>query len=223
MRTLRKSAVLEYVDNINDKQAFDQYVDLWIDRQLWDIEARRYVKYKRDLKHKIKDYKSLLTVREYQENFLFNKIAISENDVLDYYNSHTREFTTTEPSAYVDIYTCPTQSESNDVIASLTSSSPLAVSSKSLLVIKGTCVDPLDRAIFGKKDTGLLGPIKDQNNYYIAFIHEYYHENTLLRVEHVRNDIIQKLQMTERINLKQEKLKELKDRINVKIFKDSDR
>jgi hypothetical protein len=44
----------------------------------------------------------------------------------------------------------------------------------------------------------------------------------LLRVEHVREDIIQRLQITEYMNALQLKEKELKERINVKIFKNTD-
>jgi len=61
------------------------------------------------------------------------------------------------------------------------------------------------------------------NQYFIVSIIENYPENSLLRVEHVRDDIIQKLQMTARSNALLQKQKELKDHINVKIFKTSDR
>ena len=222
-RRLHTSEVVGALGDSYSPQSQEQFVEQWINRQLWEIEANKHIRLEPELQTKVDQYKSSLLVRQYQENFVLNRIMIQESDVIEYYNKHHGEFTTHKPAAFVEIYTAPSLGAANDVLTSLKKTERPTIPAQIKLVKKDDCVDPVDKAIFSKSTKSIVGPIAYMNQYFIVSIIENYPENSLLRVEHVRDDIIQKLQTTARSNALLQKQKELKDHINVKIFKTSDR
>ena len=222
-RRLHVSDVSGALGESSSGQTREQFIEQWIERQLWDIEAKKHVRLNSELRVMIDKYKSSLLIREFQEEHILNKIMVHESDVLKYYNEHQGEFITPIPAAFIEIYTSSSLDMANSVVASLKKNERPALTSQIKLVKKGDCVEPLENAIFFKKGEKIIGPLSYLNQYFVLSVIEYYRENSLLRVEHVRDDIIQKLQMTARSNALLQKQKELKDHINVKIFKTSDR
>ncbi|MCF7832053.1 MAG: hypothetical protein K9N05_00570 [Candidatus Marinimicrobia bacterium] len=199
------------------------FIEQWVDRQLWYIEAKKNVRMNDHLRSQVKEYRSSLIVREFQEQKVFNKIMIVENEVLDYYDKHHEEFISHQQSAFIEIYSTLSREAASGVLTAVKNSERPLVPAQLKLVHKGGCVEPLDKAIFANNTKSPLGPIFHAGKYYVISIIQYYPENSLLHVEHVRDDIIQKLQVAARANALQKKQKELKDHINVKIFKTSDR
>ncbi len=222
-RRLHTSEVNRVLGESFSSQSRDQFVEQWVNQQLWDIEAKKHVRLNPELRAMVDQYQSSLLIRQFQENHILNKIMIHESDVLEYYNEHRDEFTTHKPTAFVEIYTTPSLDAANDVFNSLKKTARPTIPAQLKLVQKDDCVDPVDKAIFSNNKRTVVGPIAYFNQYFIVSIIEYYPENSLLRVEHVRDDIIQKLQIIARSNTLLQKQKELKDNINVKIFKTSDR
>lgn len=196
----------------------EEFIDQWVNGRLWSIEARRHIRPDRSIRSRIGEFRSTLLVRKYQESFLFNKIMIGENDVLEYYKNHKEEFTTRKPAAYIEVYSADSRQLAEDIRNLLKKNERPASSAYVKLVYPGDCIGPLDQGIFQLKSPGVVGPVLHEKVYYVAWIIDFYPNNSLLRVEHVRDDIIQKLHMSERTKALQEKQKELKDRINVKIF-----
>ena len=218
-RRLRTSDVNKVIGEMSAQENREQFVERWIDRQLWQIEAKKYVRINSELRDKIDEYESSLLVREFQEIYVYNNIMIGENDVLKYYEEHQREFFTESVAAFVEIYKTPSRDGANEVLADLIKKERPSAPIQIKLVYKGDCVEPIDKALFSNNRKNIMGPIAHAGQYYVLSVIEYYPGNSLLRVEHVRDDIIQKLQMTARSNAFQQKQKELKDHINVKIFK----
>ncbi|MCD6446571.1 MAG: peptidyl-prolyl cis-trans isomerase [Candidatus Marinimicrobia bacterium] len=222
-RCLRTSDINGAVGETSAPQEREQFIGRWIDRQLWQIEAKKHVRINSELRGQIDEYKSSLLVREFQEIYVYNNIMVDESHVLKYYEEHQREFFTESPAAFVEIYKTPSRDGANEVLADLIKTELPSVPIQIKLVYRGDCVEPLDKALFSKNRKNIMGPISHAGQYYVLSIIEYYPGNSLLRVEHVRDDIIQKLQMTARSSAFQQKQKELRDHINVKIFKTSDR
>jgi len=222
-RLLRTSDINKSLGEFSSNQSRGQFIEHWIDRQLWDIEASKHVRINSELRVQLGEYQSSLIIREYQDNFVLNKIMVHESDVLKYYNEHQGEFITPNDAAFLEIFTTLSRETANNVLASLKKTERPAVPAQIKLVDKGCCVEPIDKAVFSKERKSIIGPIFHSGQYFVLSIIEYYPENSLLRVEHVRDDIIQKLQMADRSSALQQKQKELKDHINVKIFKTSDR
>jgi len=222
-RLLRTSDINKLLGESSSKQSRDQFIEHWVDRQLWDIEAKKHVRINSDLRTQLEEYQSSLIIREYQESFVLNKIMVHESDVLKYYNEHQGEFITPNAAAFLEIYTTPSREVANQILVSLKKIERPTVPGQIKLVDKGCCIEPIDKAVFSKERKSIIGPIFHSDQYFVLSVIEYYPENSLLRVEHVRDDIIQKLQMAERSSALQQKQKELKDHINVKIFKTSDR
>ena len=222
-RRLHVSDINESLGGSYSKQSRDQFIEHWVDRQLWDIEAKKHVRITSAIRDKLEEYRTSLIVRDYQENFVLNKIMVHESDVVKYYKEHQSEFITPNPAAFLEIYTTLSVDAANEILSSLKKTERPAVSPQIELVNKGSCIEPIDKAVFGKDRTNLIGPLFHSGQYFVLSIIEYYPRNSLLRVEHVRDDIIQKLQIAARSSALQEKQKELKEHINVKIFKTSDR
>ncbi len=208
--------------NISPQQQSD-YVDRWVSDQLWMIEAKKHQSLNSTLKKKINEYKTLLLVREYQENYIFDKIMISENDVVDYYENNQDRFHSDEKSAYIRVFSTSDKKEADLILSKLKNKEEPLIRGQYKLVYPGTCVDALDNKIFSRNNYDLIGPVSHDGMYYVVSVIYRYAANSLLRVEHVREDIIQKLRMNEYISVLQNKEKELKERINVKIFKNTGR
>ncbi|MEA2077422.1 MAG: hypothetical protein U9O95_05330 [Candidatus Marinimicrobia bacterium] len=222
LRYLRCSEINQALGENAEPQAREQFIENWIDRQLWDIEAKKHIRTDRVLRQQINDYRSSLLVNKYRERFILNKIMIGENDVLKYYDEHKTEFVAIESAAFIGLYVCSGKSAADDVLSALNNSETPAVPVQLKLVYKNSCVKPLDEKIFSKNARDFIGPVVCGGVFYVVSVLEKYPKNSLLRVEHVRKDIIQKLLMTEYTNVLQQKQKELKDRINVKIIKNTD-
>lgn len=210
------------VENITPQQQSD-YIDRWVSDQLWMIEAKKHQSLNSDLKKKINEYKTLLLIREYQENYIFDKIMISENDVVDYYENNQDRFYSNEKAAYIRVFSTSDKNEADLISSKLKNNEGPLIGGQYKLVYPGTCVDVLDDKIFSRNNDDLIGPVSRDGLYYLVSVIYRYPANSLLRLEHVREDIIQKLRMNEYITALQNKEKELKERINVKIFKNTDR
>lgn len=222
-KKLRVSDVKEVLGSDYLPQQREQFVEDWVNRQLWLIESKRLVRLDREEKPQIRDYRSNLIIRKYQKQYLLNNIMITENDVLQYYEGHRSEFIAETDAAFIELYVCPSNVAAKEVLSSLRSSETPPLSPVIKLVKKNTCVEPIDKALFVEKNkSNLLGPISYGNDYYIVFIIEKYKPGSVFQVEHVRNDIIQRLKITQYSNALQKKQKELKDRLNVKINKNAD-
>ncbi len=199
-------------------QLREQFIDNWVDQQLWFIEAKKIVRLNKEERQQVNDYRSSLIIRKYRDQYLLGSIMITENDVLQYYEDHHSEFITDVDAAFVELYVCRSSDIAKEVISSLESSEQPLLSPNFKLVKKNMCVDPLDRAIFNDKNKQtLIGPVSHNKDHYVVFVIERYKKGSRLRVEHVRDDIIQRLKITRYSNVLQQKQKELKDRINVKI------
>jgi len=222
LRLLRQSDIENVLGNDPDPQQERDYIDRWISKQLWEIEAKKHHSPGRDIKKKVRDYRSSLVIKEYQENTLLNTIVISENDVIDYYENNPTEFQTREKAAVVRVYSLKSKAEAGTLLSKLKNNKDPLIEGYVKLVYPGTCIKSLDEKIFSKNNHDLLGPVESGNVYYVVSVLHRYPANSLLRVEHVRDGIIQKLRMSKYISAKQSKEKELKERINVKIFKNTD-
>ncbi len=221
-RSLHNSDIIQFIGESANPQERERFIANWVDQQLWDIEAKKHVRISNAKRRQLGEYRSTLRVREYKQEHILNKIMISENSVLKYYDEHEGEFTTNKKAAFIELYVCADKGAANDVLSDLKRSETPAIPSQLKLVYKGSCIKPIDEKIFSKKASDHLCTIIHSGIYYVVSVLEKYPENSLLRVEHVRKDIIQKLRMTEYSNVLQQKQKELKDRINVKIIKISD-
>lgn len=221
MRTLRQSDVNENLGANPGQVAVESYIDNWVEQQLWDIAAKKSIRLDRVAKDQIDKYRSSLRVREYREQYLFNNINVNENDVINYYEQHSSEFITQKEAAFIELFACSSESVAKDVLSELKKDQRPALSPRLMLVYKGSLSGPLNSKIFSNNTSGTMGPIEYMGVYYIVTIIEKYPKNSQLKVEHVRRDIIQKLRLTEYSNVLQKKQKELKDRFNVKIFKNT--
>ncbi len=217
-KKLRQSDVKKALGASSDKQAQEAFIESWVTNELWHKEARRHVRNNTEIRRKLSKYKSSLLIRKYQEDFILNKILITENDVLAYYKKNRDEFLARDDAAFIELFILKSKGAANDVVNNLNAKINPGIPSRLKLVYSGDCVSQLDKAIFSKNSKNIIGPIPHNENYYVVNIISKYTINSPLQVEHVRDDIIQKLQIDQHINALQRKQNELKDRYNVKIF-----
>lgn len=222
----RKKLYLSEVEKIlgpsPSSQSFDQLISLWVEEQLWYHDAKRFVKTDKEIQDLVKKYEESLLIRKYQETYLHDQSVITDKDIQDYYQEHLSEFITPRPAAFIELHSLNSKKSADEVIASIKASGYSNTPSKVQLVYKNDYIEDLDNAIFLKSTNTLLGPIKVNDTYYVINILEKYSENSTLALEHVRDDIIQKLRIDAFSKARQKKYKELKDQYNVKIFQNTD-
>lgn len=196
----------------------DAYVEQWVNNEVWFRAAKRSVRLNPALRSQIRDYRRQLIIREYCEQELRGSGIIGENAVLDYYKKHANSFQTPVDAVFVELYACPHSEMAKEIYNTLKRGERPALPPELLLIRSGDCAPAFEKALFGKKSNGLLEPLSVRNHHYVLSAIEYFPKNTQLRVEHVREEIIQKLQIEAQMQRYQEQQKSLKERFNVKIY-----
>ena len=219
---LRQSDIAQDLGHNINPQLEQEYIDRWVADRLWRIEARKRVSLNHSSRKKLYEYKAALLVREYREKYILNNIMVSENDVIDYYEKNQQEFKTQSKAVFLQIYTTNSANEANAVLSRLKKNEDPVIGGQLILAYPGTLIDILDDKVFSRDTDDIIGPISQNGLYYVVSVIHRYAENSMLRVEHVRGDIIQKLRMSKYASAVQNKEKELKEKINVKIFKNTD-
>jgi hypothetical protein len=217
-KKLRQSDIEEALGRSSGKQAQEAFVESWVKHELWLKEAKRHVRNNAKLKDQLSKYKATLIIREYQEKYILGKTLITENDVLAYFEKNRSEFLARDNAAFIELFILDSKEAAVEVVNNLNSKINPGIPSQLKLVYSGECVSPLDNVIFSKSSINIIGPVSHNQNYYVVNIIHKYIKDSPLQVEHVRDDIIQKLQIDEHIKALQKKQNELKDRYNVKIF-----
>ena len=83
-RRLHTSQVNKALGEFSSAQSRDQFIEQWVNRQLWDIEAKKNIRLNSELRTLVDQYESSLLIREFQEDHILNKIMVHESDVLEY-------------------------------------------------------------------------------------------------------------------------------------------
>ncbi len=217
-RVLRLSDLHEAIGKNSSYQQREQFVENWVSRQLWEKEAKKHIRINAKMRRQIREYRRDLLIREYCDRYLRQGIHVSENDVLEYYREHQRAFTTPVRAVFAELYLCKNAESAAEVAQMLKDGETPPVAARRRLLRSGECVEALDKVLFGRNPGALPGPFDINGDYYVVSVRERYEENSLLRVEHVRDEIIQKLTIEAYLDAYQQKQKELKERSNVKIF-----
>jgi hypothetical protein len=217
-KVLRLSDVREAVGAEASSQAKEQYIESWIDRQLWRKEARKHVRLTSSMREQVREYRRELRIREYCDRRIRAGIHISENDVLRYYSGHREDFVTPVAAVSAELYACDNMEAAAEALRTLKNGDIPPVPPDRRLLRSGDCVPVIEKALFSGSSRGLLGPVSAGGHYYVIAVRERYEKDSLLKVEHVRDEIIQKLKIRAYLNAYQQQLKELKERSNVKIF-----
>lgn len=205
-----------------NSQLMDQFISMWVEEQLWYLEAKRYVKNDSKIKDQVETYRQRLLIKKYQDTVLKEQIKITDKDVQDYYKEHLNEFNTHKPAAFIEIYSVASEKEAQDIITTINTSRHPNHASQIKLVYEDDYIFEIDNILFSKSNKKVLGPIKVNDVYFVITVIERYSQNSTLALEHVKNDIIQRLQINAFSNARQKKYKELKDRYNVKFFQNTD-
>lgn len=218
-KVLRLSDMHNEIGKNSTPQEKEQFIDSWINRRLWEKEAKKQIRINSRMRQQLRKYRRKLLVSEYCDRYLRENIYVSENDVLEYYRENEKDFISHEKSVFADLYVCKNADAAAEVLQMLRDRKTPPVQPQRQLLISGECTEKLERALFEKTGSDLLGPLQIREHYYIVSVLERYSANSQIRVEHVRDEIIQKLKIQEYLDAYQQKQKELKERSNVKIFK----
>jgi hypothetical protein len=221
-RKLKLSEVQDVLGSSPDSQLMDQFISMWVEEQFWYLEAKRYVKKDSNMKDQIETYQQRLLIKKYQDTILNEQIKITDKNVQEYYKEHIHEFNTQKPAAFIEIYSVSSEKEALDIITTINTSRHPNHVSQIKLVYKDDYIFEIDNILFSKSNKKVLGPIKVNDVYFVITVIERYSQNSTLALEHVKNDIIQRLQINAFSNARQKKYKELKDRYNVKFFQNTD-
>lgn len=101
--------------NKEDSLYFKQsYVNQWVKTQLYLSKAKENLsKEQMDFEKEIQDYRNSLIIQAYQEELLRQKVSettISEDDIMEYYESNKESFTSTEKSFNLRYFIAPEES-----------------------------------------------------------------------------------------------------------------
>jgi hypothetical protein len=218
---LRLSDIQEALGPEVDREKQSQYIENWIEREILYRHAKKSIRMNPRMRKQIREYRRELIVREYCQQEIRKDISVNENDVLTYYRDNPGEFIISEPGAFVELYISKKKDALDDVADHLRRAQSPPLPARLEFVRRGEYVAPLDQRIFDKSNPSLIGPLKIDDHFYLISIIERYTANSRLRVEHVRDQIIQKQEMQKYMNAYQQKLKDLKEQFNVKIYKAS--
>lgn len=196
----------------------EQYVNNWVNHETWYRYAKKYVRSNRAIRGHLREYRRELIIKEYCDQHIRQHIMITENDVLKYYGDHQNEFIIPVDAVFVEMYTSNNKNAAIDVLNTLKKAQRPVLPPVLELVKKGEYVDPLDKLLFAKNMPIFIGPVLVREKYYVVLVIERYSENSLIQVEHVRGEIIQRLQIEKYLNVYQQTQKDLKEHFNVKIF-----
>ena len=221
MKYLRQSDIDKQLGKDAGPQQQQDYIEHWINKRLWYIEAKKSASLNAEARQLIKEYRSTLLIRQYQEDQFLNNIMITENEVIDYYEKNKARYIAKQDAAFIEIFVCDNKDAAYDIVEKLKNTEKPTYPSRLQLVNRGSCVDALDKKIFSSKPATIIGPIANNSEYFVVSLIDRYPQNSQLKVEHVREDIIQKLRIMKYNSIIQQKEKELKEKINVKIFKNN--
>ncbi len=218
LRVLRLSEVDDVLGVGASRAEKEQYVGNWINREIWYRHAKKHVRSNQTIRGHLREYRRELIIKEYCDQYIRQHIMITENDVLKYYSDHQNEFIISVDAVFVEMYTSNNKNAATDVLNTLKKAQRPALPPAVELVKKGEYVGPLDKLLFAKNTSAFIGPVLVREKYYVVSVIGRYPENSLVRVEHVRGEIIQRLQIEAYLNASQQTQKELKEYFNVKIF-----
>ncbi|MDZ7796444.1 MAG: hypothetical protein U5N56_05095 [Candidatus Marinimicrobia bacterium] len=218
-KVLRLSEMHNEIGKNSTPQEKEQFVDSWINQRLWEKEAKKQIRMNPRMRRQLREYRRQLLVNEYCERYLRENIYVSENDVLEYYRDNEKDFISREKAVFADLYLCNNADAASEVLQMLGDRKTPPVQPQRQLLISGECAEKLEKALFRETGADLLGPLQIREKYYVVSVLERYRANSQLRVEHVRDEIIQRLKIQTYLDAHQKKQKELRKRSNVKIFK----
>lgn len=218
LRFLSQKQITEKLGTRALPEERDAFVEQWVNDEVWFRAAKKSVRPDPAMRSQIRDYRRQLIIRGYCENELRASGIIGENAVLDYYKKHADSFRIPTDAVFVELYACPHSETAKEIYNTLKSGERPALPPELLLIRSGDCAPVFEKALFDKRVNGLIEPLSVRNHYYVLSVIEYFPKNSPLRVEHVREEIIQKLQIEAQIQRYQEQQKVLKERFNVKIY-----
>lgn len=218
---LKLSDINESLGFDYDPQLKDDYINIWVKKHLWLKESQRYIHHNRKINKLVKDYENSLIIQEYQQKYIFDKISITEGDVREYYKQHKQDFKSYDEAAYIQMYKIQSKEEATKLYDNIKNSIHPNIPSEFKLIYKNDCIEEIDNLLFTSKANKHIGPIKVDNYYYVIVVIEKYSKDSILAMEHVRNDIIQMLRATAYVTAIDKKQNELKDQYNVKIIKNT--
>jgi len=222
LKYLRASDIHTALGLYADSEEQWQFIESWINHEIWYRQAKKHVHSNAYIRRQVRDYRRELFIREYSQQEIRQNISVGENDVLSYYQDNPNEFIASKPGAFVEIYIGKNKEVLDDVLDHLRRAERAPLPPRLEYVSRGDFVEALDRRLFPEKNNPqYIGPLKIDNHYYLISVIERYSENSRLRVEHVRDQIIQKLEMQKYMDTYHQKQKDLKERFNVKIYKTS--
>lgn len=211
-----KALVRELGEDAGDEEKA-AFVEQWVDETLWYRAAKKALRPDKRMRRQIKDYRRQLYVNRYQNKTLRQSYHIEENDILEYYKKNTERYRAVEEAVFVALYNCENASIADEIYQMLKDGNSPSVAEYRLLY-KSDCSEPFSARLFTGKNSGPLAPVSVRDRYYVISVLERYNENSLLRMEHVREDIIQKLQIEAYMDAYQKKYNDLKEHVNVKIY-----
>lgn len=218
---LRLSDIHEALGLDPHPQIREDFIDIWVEKHLWLKESQEFVSNSSKIEKLVKEYERSLIIQEYQKKYIFDKISITEAGVWEYYKKHQEHFTTHDKAAYIEIFKLVNEKDADDLLRNLKNSVNPGIPSKFELVYQYDYIEDIDKLLFSSNPAKYIGPVKTDNYYCVIVIIERYSENSILAMEHVRSDIIQKLRASAYVNAINKKQKELKDQYNVKIIKNT--
>lgn len=219
---LKLSDINSAIGHSPDPQLKSDFIDQWVEKQLWLKEAKRYIKPNESMKEKVQEYENLLLIDTYQQKFILENISITESDVRDYYKSNKDKFLSFTDAAYIQIYTLDDIENAEDLLENLKNAIQPNIHSEFKLLYKNEFIPEIDKLLFSSKSGKYIGPVNTNGHFYVIVVIEKYSKDSILAMEHVRMDIIQKLRAMAFVKEIDKKQNELKDQYNVKIIKNTD-
>lgn len=217
LRFLTEKQVLRDVGKEAGEEAQDAYIEQWVDENLWLRAARNTIRPNAAIRRQVKDYRRRILVNEYLERELRKDFLIGENDILEYYQREQETYRAKDEAVFIALYNCKGAETANEIFRELKAGNRPSAA-EHLLLYQNECNEAFRNHLFGNRSSGPLSPLSVRGRHYVIFVLERYAENAQLRLEHVREDIIQKLQIEAYMNAYQKRYKDLKEHVNVKIY-----
>ncbi|MCF7804087.1 MAG: peptidyl-prolyl cis-trans isomerase [Candidatus Marinimicrobia bacterium] len=203
------------------------FLNDWIDTE---ILAQQALKHDLDqdpyLKNRLESFKKKLLADTYIRYNIYTSLKVSEQEIREYYEEHKQVFMWEHDAAEVTHYFAANEDTARQVYNILSNGT---AEEKTLLYQKnrpdtkvvtgGDMVQELQDAVFGTRASGVLRPVESDFGYHVLVVQQRFQAGTYQTLEQVRDEIRERLLVTEQKQHYYEVLDSLKGVIDFEINK----
>jgi peptidyl-prolyl cis-trans isomerase C len=202
-----------------------QFISQWIETQILADAARKNDFHRDPYFHKaLHQIENELLARNFIEHKISEKLIVSDDEILDYYNQNRQDFRIEDEAASIIHFLFASSEDAAAVKRTLLYGSPQSVSElmekyfpDEKFVRKGELMTALNLEIFSPQKRKTIGPVKTQFGYHVISVKEYFKAGDYRPIADVRDEIRNRIGLLKKKEARKELIENYRNRQNVQI------